>query len=195
MYLNENNKVNAIMYADDLVIIAQSEVELQSSLTQLSIFCENWKLEINTKKSKYMVFNRGNKLCKANIVINAKHIENVKYTKYLGFTISSKKCTFANTFADLSTKAHRAVFALNSRIKLSMLPPRLALKIVSTQICYMVPRYGLPILISIFLIGIRQVLKEPTQFLKRILGCDIHSPNHMVRGELGKRPLLSDAIR
>ena len=29
IYLNENNKVNAIMYADDLVIIAQSEVELQ----------------------------------------------------------------------------------------------------------------------------------------------------------------------
>ena len=120
IYLNENNKVNAIMYADDLVIIAQSEVELQSSLTQLSIFCENWKLEINTKETKCMVFNRENKLCKANIVINTKHIENVKYTKYLGFTISSKNCTFANTLADLSTKAHRAVFALNSRIKLSM---------------------------------------------------------------------------
>ena len=86
IYLNENNKVNAIMFADDLVIIAQSEVELQSSLTQLSMFCENWKLEINTKKTKCMVFNRGNKLCKANIVINAKHIE--------------KNCTFANTFAD-----------------------------------------------------------------------------------------------
>ena len=38
IYLNENNKVNAIMYADDLVIIAQSEAELQSSLTQLSIY-------------------------------------------------------------------------------------------------------------------------------------------------------------
>ena len=122
-YLNENNKVNTIMYADDLVIIAQSEVELQSSLTQLSILCENWKLEINTKNPKCMVFNRGNKLCKANIVINAKHIENVKYTKYLGFTISSKNCTFADTLADLSTKAHRAVFALNSRIKLYVTSP------------------------------------------------------------------------
>ena len=123
IYLNENNKVNAIIYADDLVIIAQSEVELQSSLTQLSIFCENWKLEINTKNPKCMVFNQGNKLCKANIVVNAKHIENVKYTKYLGFTISSKNCMFANTLADLSTKAHCAVFALNSRIKLYVTSP------------------------------------------------------------------------
>ena len=47
-----------------------------------------------------MVFNRGNKLCKANIVINVKHIENVKYTKYLGFTIGSNKFTFANTLTD-----------------------------------------------------------------------------------------------
>ena len=56
IYLNEKNKVNAIMYADDLVIIAQSEAELQSSLTQLSIYCENWKLEINTKKPEMYGF-------------------------------------------------------------------------------------------------------------------------------------------
>ena len=56
IYLNKNNKVNAIMYVDDLVIIAQSEVELQSSLTQLSIFCENWKLEFNTKKPEMYGF-------------------------------------------------------------------------------------------------------------------------------------------
>ena len=34
-----------------------------------------------------------------------------------------------------------------------------------------------------------------TQFLKRVLGCDIHSPNLMVRAELGKRPILCDLIR
>ena len=37
--------------------------------------------------------------------------------------------------------------------------------------------------------------KMHTQFLKRILGCDIHTPNLMIRGELGRRPLLCDAIR
>ena len=34
-----------------------------------------------------------------------------------------------------------------------------------------------------------------TQFLKRIIGRDIHSPYLMVRGELGMRPLLRDMIR
>ena len=32
------------------------------------------------------------------------------------------------------------------------------------------------------------------QFLLRILGCDIHTPNLMVQAKLGKRPLLYDAI-
>ena len=33
-----------------------------------------------------------------------------------------------------------------------------------------------------------------TQFLKRILGCDLHTPNLMVRDEVGESPLLIDII-
>ena len=33
-----------------------------------------------------------------------------------------------------------------------------------------------------------------TQFLKRIMGCDIHSPNLMIRAEFGINPLLTDII-
>ena len=34
-----------------------------------------------------------------------------------------------------------------------------------------------------------------TQFLKRALGCNIHSSNIMTRGEGGARPLLIDIIK
>ena len=37
-----------------------------------------------------MVFNHGNKLCKASLFINNTNIENVKSYKYLGFTIVAK---------------------------------------------------------------------------------------------------------
>ena len=37
--------------------------------------------------------------------------------------------------------------------------------------------------------------KVHTQFLKRILGCDIHTSNIMARTELGRRPLICDIIR
>ena len=81
-----------------------------------------------------MVFNRGNKLCKASVFINNTNIENVKSYKYLGFTIGAKNCSLINTMVDLSIKAKRAIFALNNKIKISLLPPRLAIQIFTTQI-------------------------------------------------------------
>ena len=75
------------MYADDLLILAHSEEELQHHLNKLSQYCKQWKLEINIKKTKCIVFNRGNKLCRANLEIDGIKIENVKSIKYLGFTV------------------------------------------------------------------------------------------------------------
>ena len=198
MYLNDK-KVNALMYADDLVILAQSEKELQSSLDNLSNYCSEWQLDINIKKTKCIVFNRGNRLCKINISVDNKPIDNVKSLKYLGFTISSKNCNFGNTPTDLSIKAKRAIFALNNRIKLSLLPTRLALKIFDTQISPIL-LYGAEVWAPYCGFNFpnwekSDTEKTHTQFLKRILGCDIHTPNLMIRGELGRRPLLCDAIR
>ena len=122
------------MYADDLVIIGQSQTELQENLNKLTEFCDFWGLRINTMKTKCMVINRGNRLCNLNIHIKDELIENVKSFKYLGFTIGAKNCSFRNTPIDLSIKAKRAIFTLNNKIKLSLIPIRLALKIFMTQI-------------------------------------------------------------
>ena len=40
-----------------------------------------------------------------------------------------------------------------------------------------------------------EVEKTHTQFLKRILGCGIHTPNLMTRSEVGRRPMLTDIIK
>ena len=58
--LELNSPINVLMYADDLVIFAHSEKQLQSHMTLLSEFCVKWNLQINIKKTKTMVFNRGN---------------------------------------------------------------------------------------------------------------------------------------
>ena len=133
------------------------------------------------------MFNGGNKLVKRELRINNSILENVKTFKYLGFTISAKNCSFTPTVEDLSTKANRAVFALNNKIKLSMLPIRLALKIFNSQI------------IPILLYGSEvwgpytdydyatwdkdKIERVHTQFLKRILGCNFNTTNNMVRSE------------
>ena len=191
-------EINSLMYADDIVVLAHSEKDLQAKMDTLSKFCKDRKLEINTKKTKCMVFNRGNSLCKAKIVVDEKVIENVKHFRYLGFTVTAKNCNFSKMPLDLCIKARRAIFALNNRIKLSKIPALLAIKIFSTQIAPIL-LYGSEIWAPYSNYDLTswekcEVEKVHTQFIKRMMGCDIHSPNHMIRGEVGKRPLIVDII-
>ena len=132
--IDENEIVNALMYADDMILISHSKEGLQNQIDILNEYCVKWNLEINTKKTEVMIFNRGNKLLKGNIHINNVPLEDVKSFKYLGFTISAKNCSFSKTLDDLSIKANRAIFALNNKFKISKLPIRLALKIFQAQI-------------------------------------------------------------
>ena len=78
------------MYADDLVLISRSKEGLQRQIDTVQEYCQTWKLELNFKKTKTMIFNRGNKIIKADFNVGGAKIENVKTFTYLGFTISAK---------------------------------------------------------------------------------------------------------
>ena len=47
-----------LLYADDAVLFADSKVELQNALNQLSIYCNKWKLILNTDKTKIIVYSK-----------------------------------------------------------------------------------------------------------------------------------------
>ena len=197
--LENGIKLNTLMYADDLILISRSKEDLQKKIDILHEYCLKWKLNINTKKTKIMVFNRGNKLINADIKLNGVSLENVKSIKYLGFTISAKNCSFLPTIENLSIRANRAIFALNNRIKLSKLPAKLAIKIFNSQIAPIL-LYGSevwgPYLNYDFIEWDKTKIEQVhTQFLKRVLGCNVHTSNIMSRGEIGARPLLVDVIK
>ena len=146
-----------------------------------------------------MVFNRGNKLCRLDITVSGEKIDNVKSFKYLGFSIGSKNCSLSDTCRDLSIKTKRAIFALNSKIKLSCIPVKLALKIFNTQLepilLYGAEVWGPYVFTNQANWEKLETEKVHTQFLKRILGCDIHTSNVMTRTELGRSPLYCKVIR
>ena len=52
-------KMFLLLYADDIVIFANSAEELQHSLDSLGDYCRKWKLKVNVKKTKVMVFRKG----------------------------------------------------------------------------------------------------------------------------------------
>ena len=52
-------KIFMLLYADDIVLFANSPDELQEGLDLLFNYCKRWKLKINVAKTKIMVFRRG----------------------------------------------------------------------------------------------------------------------------------------
>ncbi len=50
--------MGALLYADDLVILAEREENLQKMLDIANAWCKKWQLLINVKKSQIMHFRR-----------------------------------------------------------------------------------------------------------------------------------------
>ena len=49
-------KLLVLMYADDTIIVADSEENLQKALNALKSYCNKWKLDINCSKTKITIF-------------------------------------------------------------------------------------------------------------------------------------------
>ena len=47
-------KIFLLLYADDIVIFANTAEELQNSLDLLVCYCQRWKLTVNASKLKYL---------------------------------------------------------------------------------------------------------------------------------------------
>ena len=45
-----------LMFADDLVLLAESSQDLQAGLNALQDFCSKWALSVNYNKTKVMIF-------------------------------------------------------------------------------------------------------------------------------------------
>jgi hypothetical protein len=56
--------IRALMYADDIVLLADSAEELQEMIDEVQEYCTKWRMKLNTKKSQVMVFNSGEERCK-----------------------------------------------------------------------------------------------------------------------------------
>jgi len=88
--LNNRKILNTILYADDQILMATSEDELQTMVHQLNLIARKYKMTISSTKTKSMTM-RGNYIQRVRIVINNNIIEQVTEFKYLGYRISEYK--------------------------------------------------------------------------------------------------------
>jgi len=81
--LNNRKLVNTILYADDQILMATSEDDLQTMVYE----ARKYKMTISNTKTKSMAI-WGNHIQRVKIVINDNIIEQVTDFKYLGYRIS-----------------------------------------------------------------------------------------------------------
>jgi hypothetical protein len=110
-------KVSMLLYADDIVCIAQTEEDLQRILDKLRDWCRKWRVLINTDKSKCIHFRPGRRQQTSyEFRIGQNIIELVDSYKYLGVTFSYKG-DFSLNAEILAKSAGRALGKVISKIR------------------------------------------------------------------------------
>ena len=52
----DNTYISSLSFADDLVILSESQAGLQNALNKLEKYCYKWQLTVNTNKTKIKIF-------------------------------------------------------------------------------------------------------------------------------------------
>ena len=52
----DSQNISVLMYADDIVLLSESPIGLQNCLNNLLEYCSQWKLSVNLKKTKVVIF-------------------------------------------------------------------------------------------------------------------------------------------
>ena len=102
------------MFADDLVIwtsgsdLHLAAERLRRALLTISVYCNFWKLKINTSKTTYTIFTLSNKLKKTKLkfTLDGAQINREENPTYLGVQLD-RKLTFNNFMNNIAEKASK----------------------------------------------------------------------------------------
>ena len=176
-------KVFLLLYADDTVVLGNTDRDLQIALNEFNNYCQTWKLKININKTKVVVFGARNtnayqfKLGDAIVEITDKY-------KYLGIYFSQSR-SFLNARKHIVEQAKKAMYLLFFRINNLNLPIDLQLKLFDHTV--------LPILMygcEIWSFENTDMLERVhTEFMRKITKTRKSTPLYALYAELGRYPL------
>ena len=176
-------KIFMLLYADDIVIFANNQEQLQNSLDLLLEYCNRWKLTINITKTKVMVFRKGGMLPR-NLIFyyNGVALEIVKEFKYLGIIFTSGG-SFSEAQSTLAGQAQKAIFKLNKYLyKFTYISPKHKLdlfdKLITPILNYSCEVWGFS--------QANQIERVHLSFCKKLLGVKRSTQNDFIYGEFGR---------
>ena len=110
-----NKLIRCLMYGDDLLILSETESGLTESLGRLSNYAKKWKLKINAKKTKIIVFNKAGRIINVKLRIDGILIQSCSEHTYLG-TVFTPGNSFKKAQIELYKKVCRAFFGFLSAV-------------------------------------------------------------------------------
>lgn len=85
----ENINIRLLLYADDIVLLADDITIMQEMIGKLETYCKTWNLEVNLEKSDIMVFRNGGRPSKKEVwKFNERQVRITNEFKYLGVTFT-----------------------------------------------------------------------------------------------------------
>ena len=180
------SEINSLMFADDVIMFAESPWGLQKELDVLENYCHRWSLSVNVDKSKIMVFRNGGKLRNyEKWYYMGQEMSTCTYYPYLGVSFSSVHSWTYNQKirAERAGKALFSIKRLMSQFKVT--DSNLAFRLFDTKIVPIL-HYGSEI--WGFHEG-KDVERVQLEFCKNVLRLHRNTPDVAVRGELGRVPL------
>ena len=100
-----------LLYADDTIVLAETERELQSALDAVHEYCNNMHLTVNTQKTKVMIFSRGKVRKYQNFIFESSILDVTYEYVYLGVNFNYNT-SFIKANERHISRAKRAMFAI-----------------------------------------------------------------------------------
>lgn len=188
------NNVNPciLMYADDLVLLGHSKIDLQKKINVLGEYCLMNELEVNTEKTKIIVFRKGGKLARTDkFYYGQEQLDIVSTYTYLGVVFSSSG-RFGAHLKQATSKASKALanvrqIMVNSKMNSWDSRIHLYETIVKVTLLYAAEVWALNYC--------EEIEKTQTKFIKMILCLYNTTPNHYLRLETGIVKLTSAVLK
>ncbi|UYV69335.1 hypothetical protein LAZ67_6003265 [Cordylochernes scorpioides] len=190
--LENYGTIHLLLYADDIVILGESKINLQLKINLLKKYLEENCLTLNQNKSKIMVFRNGGRTARSETWFWGQQPLTIvaKYT-YLGYPLTTKISTqYASQY--FRNKALNAINALwriltKARIKSFTSVMKLLDTIVLPTLLYAAPMWAIN--------QLKTVNNTQDTFLRRLLDLPNFTPGYVLRRECGRISTELNAVK
>ena len=192
VHITDNDRINCILWADDIILLSETEEGLNKLLSQLKLYSDQNQLKVNTDKTKCMIFNKTGRLLRRNFYLGDKKLENVRTYKYLGLIVTPSG-EIRSALVDLRSRALKAYMAMKSKLGACFRDHVADTVSLFESLVKPILLYGSDFWGCLKLPNNNPVENLHMQFCRQVLGVQKYTTNYGVLLELGRVPLVLEA--